>query len=282
MKTHKYSKNVSSFLLKGKCQLFFYVSFFLLSSTMFLYSYNSSHLHTQKEENKAKIYYPKHLSKLREAVYPRVIHYIDSNNYKRYNKLLIRGVLFTYKNSRAKNVFFISDANKFERIPMIRNEKGVWYYIFSPQKYTDMIPGKKIRYKFLVDGLFEHDITNNQYENDGGNRYISYYYLLDEDIEPENGVIFIKNQSNQNNGVLFRIYAPQAENVSLIGSFNNWDSEIDILEKNKKGYFEIKKSLPKGEYIYLYQIDGEIKLDTNNNNIKGHPVYNRVGYFSIQ
>ncbi|MDH5721425.1 MAG: hypothetical protein OEZ13_12535 [Spirochaetia bacterium] len=229
-----------------------------------------------------KTYFPKHLSKLREAVPPRVIYYIDSQNYLRFGSLKTKGVLFTYKNPRARNVYFVCDNNKFKKEQMVRNEKGVWYYILPPEKYSDITPGVRLRYKYFVDGLFEHDISNSQFESDGANTFISYFYYTEDNVRPSEGAMIINSSVNYAKTVLFRLYAPSASNVSLLGSFNGWNPEMDVLRKTENGYFEIKKNLAAGEYIYLYQIDGEIKLDKANNDLRSHEVYGRVTYVNVR
>ena len=78
------------------------------------------------------------------------------------------------------------------------------------------------------------------------NSFISYFYLTDKEIQPESGAIQLKTRATFGRKVLFRIKAPDSRNISLVGSFNSWNSEIDVMEKNEKGYFEIEKYLLAG------------------------------------
>ena len=39
-------------------------------------------------------------------------------------------------------------------------------------------------------------------------------------------------------GYLFRVYAPEAEKVSVMGEFNGWDREVDYMERDEQGIWE--------------------------------------------
>lgn len=63
------------------------------------------------------------------------------------------------------------------------------------------------------------------------------------------------------NGVTFRIHAPAAKTVSIVGSFNRWDREQDRLNgPDKDGWWSITLPLPDGRHEYLFLIDGRIWL----------------------
>ena len=40
-------------------------------------------------------------------------------------------------------------------------------------------------------------------------------------------------------GYLFRVYAPEAEKVSVMGEFNNWDRTVDLMERDEQGIWEL-------------------------------------------
>lgn len=58
------------------------------------------------------------------------------------------------------------------------------------------------------------------------------------------------------NGYVFRVYAPNAKEIELIGDFNKWDGKNHKLKKiDNCGIFEIKTSKIKGDYFtYKYHI----------------------------
>ena len=59
-------------------------------------------------------------------------------------------------------------------------------------------------------------------------------------------------------GVLFRLSYPDAEEVSIAGSFNNWDHKAHPLSKNAEGLWRIVIPLPRGRYQYMFVIDRSV------------------------
>jgi len=64
-------------------------------------------------------------------------------------------------------------------------------------------------------------------------------------------------------GFIFRVYAPRAEKVELIGDFNNWDGSGHVMVQDElSGIYSItvKESSIGDLYKYrIYQEDGEVK-----------------------
>ena len=57
-------------------------------------------------------------------------------------------------------------------------------------------------------------------------------------------------------------YEGEAENVALVGDFNEWDTQIAPLKKDKEGVFKITLDLPIGaEYEYRFLVDGNYVND---------------------
>jgi len=55
----------------------------------------------------------------------------------------------------------------------------------------------------------------------------------------------------------FKVMAPEANDVFLVGDFNNWDSSSHPLKCNSKGIWSTSITLPLGRYEYRFLIDGE-------------------------
>lgn len=54
------------------------------------------------------------------------------------------------------------------------------------------------------------------------------------------GAHLVKQDNGNNHGVIFRVYAPNARIVSVIGDFNNWDSRSNVLNKiDEQGIYEL-------------------------------------------
>ena len=242
--------------------------------------YSSEFLESGSKRN-IKAYHSKQLNELSKAVKPRVIHYIASENYRKYGSIHVTGVLFTYQDEEARKVMFISSMDNFQRHPMTRNARGVWYHILPSKPYQLEAAQSKVRYQFLVDGSFETDAHGEIETSADGNR-VSVYRFDPLDFKPGYGVLFSRGGPSYSQEVTFRVKIPSADEVSLIGNFNHWNHELDIMKKVAENVFEIRKKLPKGKYIYLYRTLGEYYMDEANIQKKFHPVYGRVSYFEVK
>ena len=261
-------------------QLFFSVILLWSLSVKPIYSY-SSEIFSSKDSRQTHLYFNKDLKNLTIAVKPRFIELIDTQNYKQSNKILTSGILFTIKNYNATSVNFVSDFDNYVMHPMTKNDKGVWYYIFELRTYKENIKTNMLKYKFVVDGLFVNDSTHINYTEDNAGGLLSIFYFTSEQFKPEEGVIVLQADTLDNKKVLFRIYRPDAKSISLMSSFNNWDSNIDKMKRTDDGYFEISKSLPYGEYVYLYKIDQSVSVDQKSPELKYNHVFGKVGYFKL-
>ncbi len=60
---------------------------------------------------------------------------------------------------------------------------------------------------------------------------------------------------------MFRIYAPEAEVVELVGTFNQWQRGEILLERHESGYWTASLSLEEGRYEYQFVIDGQPRVE---------------------
>jgi 1,4-alpha-glucan branching enzyme len=59
-------------------------------------------------------------------------------------------------------------------------------------------------------------------------------------------------------GVIFRLYEPDAERVFLVGDFNDWDPTADpMTDENGDGEWTLYLPLPPGRYEYKFVVDGK-------------------------
>ncbi|MHC5268004.1 1,4-alpha-glucan branching protein GlgB [Enterococcus sp. LJL98] len=65
---------------------------------------------------------------------------------------------------------------------------------------------------------------------------------------------------------LFRVWAPQAQQVWLVGDFNEWDDSLPMTKREESGIWEIASGLPKEGQLYKFKVrqaDGKeiMKID---------------------
>ena len=54
----------------------------------------------------------------------------------------------------------------------------------------------------------------------------------------------------------FRLEAPEAQHVSVVGDFNAWDQEKHPLRQDANGVWVCQMPLPAGHYAYAFVVDG--------------------------
>ena len=59
----------------------------------------------------------------------------------------------------------------------------------------------------------------------------------------------------------FEYFAPEAKQVTLAGTFNNWDVGKLLLKKNKSGRWTLDMDLQPGRYEYRFLVDGQWQND---------------------
>jgi 1,4-alpha-glucan branching enzyme len=202
-------------------------------------------------ENKNSTEYYYNFQQLKEAQSPRETKVINTANVEKGKSLIEYGVLITYKNRSARNVKIGGDFSNWQLADMSKGKFGVWYYFLTKLKMT--------RYKFMVDGLWINDPVNIEKEDDDLGSFVSIIEPMNFSDNNNLTYRFVGKQT-----VEFRIFNPKAKFVAIVGDFNNWNPENDLLEKKKSGVWTLKKRLFPGIYKYKYIIDGEWTVDLYN------------------
>ncbi len=232
--------------------------------------FSSQELEMQDEvEDQDKVYYLWQLESLKKNISPRYIRYLDVESYLETNRLLKRGILFSYNGLRDESVEICTNLHHWECIPMKRNKYGIYYLVIEPTLIDENYKEDYVyEYKFRVNGLLTHDPENQDRIEDGSGSYISRFILpsIDTNRQVHTKVLEDSNIEELDfRTVRFQIYLPHAEVVSLVGDFNDWNPENDFLIKNRNGIFSLeKKFLPGQEYHYHFIVDGEHMLDLYN------------------
>ncbi|MCX7904450.1 MAG: hypothetical protein N2486_08045 [Caloramator sp.] len=61
--------------------------------------------------------------------------------------------------------------------------------------------------------------------------------------------------------IKFRYYYPDANKVSVVGDFNNWDGYANVMTKNEDGIWEEEILIGPGKHRYRFLIDDVIKVN---------------------
>jgi hypothetical protein len=210
-------------------------------------------------DNEIKIEYYYNLQNLKNSIAPTEMKMIKTENMEKRKSIIEKGVLLTYKNRYASEVKAAGDFSNWQPVKMVRGKQGVWYY-FLTELYEDKIT----RYKFVVDGIWILDPMNIERIDDGSGSYMS---ILQPISGNDSKMLTFKFISS--NEIEFRLYNLKAKYISLVGDFNNWNPENDLLEKDKDGVWSLRKKILPGLYKYKYIIDGEWTLDTYNEKTAG-------------
>ena len=73
---------------------------------------------------------------------------------------------------------------------------------------------------------------------------------------------FKSNSGNKlDKETVFEFYAPSAEDVILVGTFNNWDTTRHRLSRDSKGRWHLTLRLKPGRYEYRFFVDGNWEND---------------------
>jgi 1,4-alpha-glucan branching enzyme len=158
------------------------------------------------------------------------------------------GLLFTYKDRKALSVSISGNFSSWARLPMKRGVNGVWYYFYSVG--SEERPGG-VKYKFYTDGIWTHDPRNPFKEDDGAGSILSLSSLPSPYYTTR-----VTYRVMDKNTVEFRTYNSGARIISLVGDFNNWNPENDLMKRGDDGIWRLVKKLPAGRYRYIYLVDG--------------------------
>jgi 1,4-alpha-glucan branching enzyme len=61
--------------------------------------------------------------------------------------------------------------------------------------------------------------------------------------------------------IKFEFPSPEAKKVSLVGNFNDWNSQANPMKKDKKGIWNVALPLEPGRYEYRFVADGNWEND---------------------
>lgn len=112
-----------------------------------------------------------------------------------------------------------------------------------------LAPGQH-RYAFLVDGTdLVSDLANRDFTQFNG-RVVSVLTVTEQPMTAAPPV-----------RVMFRLAAPAADVVSVVGAFNRWSATAHPLVEAEPGLWQIEVEVSPGEVAYKFVVDGQWQLD---------------------
>jgi 1,4-alpha-glucan branching enzyme len=147
---------------------------------------------------------------------------------------------------------------------------GVWTIV------KPLAPGR-YQYKFVVDGgvRWEEDPSNPDVTDDGYGGFNSLIVVpptVDYEYETVTGTVTgsetraeaTPSRSDSGVEVTLSLDRPDAGEVFVAGTFNQWDPTADALTKGSDGIWRTTIELEPGSYEYKFVIDGNWEADPEN------------------
>ncbi|EHQ06799.1 glycoside hydrolase family 13 domain protein [Leptonema illini DSM 21528] len=242
-------------------------------------TYSSEALQYAVSDVEEKVYQLQQLRNLRRPVPPRRIQLLDWKSYSGSGHFYRKGILFTYRDLKAKHVFLAGDFSGWNRLIMERNRHGVFYVMIPVREMEEGERASVYRYRFNVDGLWTHDPLQYS-EEDGTGGMVSVFHLDQEPpdrlagprILPEKrtGDLRLVEFAVHESRLLSRARLERIENVSIVGDFNHWNPESDLLRRGADGVYRLRMRLLPGQYMYRIVVDGRWILDPFNESVSYH------------
>jgi 1,4-alpha-glucan branching enzyme len=82
-------------------------------------------------------------------------------------------------------------------------------------------------------------------------------------------------------GVNFICQAPQAQSVSLVGDFNQWDSQAHPMQRQPDGGWLLQVELRHGHHRYAFLVDGHLTLDPRGQGVTRNDRGDRVSLVPV-
>jgi tetratricopeptide (TPR) repeat protein len=107
----------------------------------------------------------------------------------------------------------------------------------------------------------------------GGDANKAHKYF-DKALKVNNLNVQAETLGNQKDGVItFRLTGYEGvKKVALVGNFNQYQDNKNVLYKTENGVWECKVRLPKGVFYYQFLIEDEVKINDPANKISYKPV----------
>lgn len=174
------------------------------------------------------------------------------------------GIAFSHEGYRKIHTFeriVHKDQNGNVIVDKDGREENFLFFVTEVPENTN-----SVEYRLIIEGLWTTDPMNPESTIDKKTGLkVSTLQVPYIDSSQRVGI--------ENNRVNFVYQGEEGRNISLSGTFNNWDPFMYTLKETKPGFYEFSLPLPPGTYYYTY-MDGGIRLEDKTNPDK---VYTKDG-----
>lgn len=67
----------------------------------------------------------------------------------------------------------------------------------------------------------------------------------------------VSEEKAEKRNIIFKVKAPFANEIVLVGDFNNWKTGVHPMEKDHQGLWKVALKLAPGRYEYKLLVDGK-------------------------
>ncbi|HOJ64037.1 MAG TPA: hypothetical protein PLE45_06415 [Spirochaetota bacterium] len=192
-------------------------------------------------------------------------------------RFLKEGFLFTLAPDIGRVIFLKTNIDNWEKSYYFKKSLYGVYYLFLPYDYKT----KTVYYKINIDGFWDRDPNNDNYIEDKYGVKISVIQIPDDVLYFQKMPV-IEDINNRIKKVKFKYYNPEANEVNLICSLDNWSPFTNSMTKNEEGFWEIELNFSKGKYFYYFLVDWRKVVDMKNPYKVYDPEKGEVSMFIIE
>jgi hypothetical protein len=175
-------------------------------------------------------------------------------------RVTTEGILFTYKPEKEmpEKVMVGGDFDNWRILHrMEKSDFGVFTFLYNKRDERGIVLKEGVyRYRYLIDGIWINDPQSDELLYDSKGTALSFFVLHKPIIIVEYNPLHLGR-----NDYLFYYKNDNANNVSIVGDFNNWNPYSHPMRKNLAGLWEIVIDIPPGVYFYRFVVDGNYKND---------------------
>lgn len=205
--------------------------------------------------------------------------YVDIDMIKKATppKFLDSGILFTLNENFGYSIYIRTNLDGWQKNWYFKkNFFGVWCLFLPYDRSMD-----QFLYKLNVNGFWEVDPANPLCIEDKYGVPISVMKLPKEVYYTQNNPV-IEDIDNKVKKIKFKYFNPDAKEVNIVLSIDNWNHYTNSMVLNDDGYWEFEMYFKTGRCFYFFLVDGKKVVDKENPNKKWLDDFKEVSVIDIK